>query len=83
MSRTKLFARSDILSVKIKLSTDFLNILFAILSSKSILVFKVKNVIKVRKISSDKLNGKIYIKITETSDKPPKTKFIDIKGVIE
>lgn len=60
-----------------------MNILFTILSSKSILIFKVKNIIKVRKISSDKLNGKIYIKITETSDKPSKTKFIDIKSVIE
>lgn len=60
-----------------------MNILFSILSSKSILIFKVRNVIEVRKISSDKLSGKIYIKITETSDKPPKTKFIDVKGVIE
>lgn len=60
-----------------------MNILSAILSFKSILIFKVKNVIEVRKTYSGKLNRKIYIKITETSDKPPKTKLRDIKGVIE
>lgn len=43
----------------------------------------MKNVNKLRKMSSGKLNGKIYMKITETSDKPPKTKFIVINGVIE
>lgn len=69
--------------VRIKMSSTFLNRVFTILSSKSILILEMKNVNKLRKMSSGKLNGKIYMKITETSDKPPKTKFIVINGVIE
>lgn len=65
------------------MSSIFLNRVFTILSSKSILILEMKNVNKLRKMSSGKLNGKIYMKITETSDKPPKTKFIVINGVIE
>jgi len=47
------------------MSTTFLNILFTISSSKSILILEIKNVNKLRKMSSGKLNGEIYMKITD------------------
>lgn len=66
------------------MSTTFLNILSTILSSsKSVLILEMKNVNRLRKMFSGKLNVKIYMKITETSDKPPKTKYIVINGIIE
>lgn len=65
------------------MSTTFLNILPTILSSKSVLILEMKNVNRLRKMFSGKLNVKIYMKITETSGKPPETKYVVINSIIE